>query len=356
MRNEHLLVMRFSAMGDVAMLVPVVHSLAMQYPDLRITVLSRRFAKAFFDGLAPNVGFMEADLGKEYKGLRGLNALYRRLKAKHFTAIADMHDVLRTQYLRTRFSLDRYKVAHINKHRAGKKRLLSTTHRQLVQQPTAFENYADVLTRLGYLVELKFQSIFPSQGGNLRQVSIAELREKKSFHKWIGIAPFAAHDTKEYPLEKMEAVVASLCHQYANARILLFGAGRRERECFKQWCEKYPKCLAVSTQAASLFEELVVMSHLDVMVSMDSANTHLASIVDVPVVGVWGSTHPFAGFMGWGQHPDTQVQLDNMPCRPCSVYGNKMCRRGDLACLTGISPEEVLGKVELVLNHKCKHS
>lgn len=352
-RNEHLLVMRFSAMGDVAMLVPVVYSVAMQYPDLRITVLSRGFAKAFFDGLAPNVGFMEADLGKEYRGLRGLNALYRRLKAKHFTAIADMHDVLRTQYLRTRFSIDRYKVFHIDKHRSGKKRMIATSNRQLVQQPTAFENYADVLARLGYPVDLNFKSLFSPQGGNLRQVSLPELKEKKSFHKWIGIAPFAAHDTKEYPLEQMEAVVANLCQLYTNARLLLFGAGRRERECFERWCEKYPKCLAVSTHAASLYEELVVMSHLDVMVSMDSANTHLASIVDVPVVGIWGSTHPFAGFMGWRQNLDTQVQLD-MACRPCSIYGNKMCRRGDLACLAGIKPEQVLEKVEMVLNHKNK--
>ena len=68
-------------MGDVAMMVPVVSSLAHQYPHLRITVLSRPFARTFFDGLAPNVGFMGADLKNEYRGLKGLNALYRRLVA-----------------------------------------------------------------------------------------------------------------------------------------------------------------------------------------------------------------------------------------------------------------------------------
>lgn len=345
--------MRFSAMGDVAMLVPVVYSLAMQYPDLRITVLSRKFAKAFFDNLAPNVGFMEADLANEYHGVRGLNSLYRRLKAKHFTAIADMHGVLRTQYLRMRFSFDRFKVAHIDKHRAGKRRLLSTTHRRLVQQPTAFQNYADVLARLGFPVTLNFTSIFPPGGGSLRQAGIPELLEKKSFQQWVGIAPFAAHENKELPVETMEEVVAALCHAHPNARILLFGAGEREHAVFQRWCGKCPKCLNVSAVAGGLRNELVVMSHLDVMVSMDSANAHLASLVDVPVVCLWGSTHPYAGFMGWRQGDDTQVQVD-LPCRPCSVYGNKPCARGDKACMSGITSQQVVEKVELVLNHKNK--
>ena len=48
MKKEHILVIRFSAMGDVAMAVPVVYSVAMKYPDVRITVLSRGYARPFF--------------------------------------------------------------------------------------------------------------------------------------------------------------------------------------------------------------------------------------------------------------------------------------------------------------------
>ena len=158
--------MRFSALGDVAMLVPVVSSLARQYPDLRITVLSRPFARAFFEELAPNVGFMGADLKGEYHGVSGLNALYRRLMAKNFTAIADMHNILRSSYLRMRFNLDRYRVEHINKHRQERRRLTSQSGRCLEPLPTSFDNYADVLARLGYPVRLDFQSVFPPAGGN----------------------------------------------------------------------------------------------------------------------------------------------------------------------------------------------
>ena len=78
MKTEHILIIRFSAMGDMAMTVPIVEALAKQYPHVRITVLSKPFAKVFFEELAPNVGFMGADIKGEYKGVKGLNALYRR--------------------------------------------------------------------------------------------------------------------------------------------------------------------------------------------------------------------------------------------------------------------------------------
>ena len=350
-KTEHLLIVRFSALGDVAMLAPVVSALATQYPQLRITVLSRGFARPFFDGLAHNVGFMEADLERDCKGIRGLNALYRRLKAKHFTAVADMHGVLRTHYLRLRFRMDRFRVAHIDKHRAGKRQLVRPRNKRLVQQPTSFQNYADVLARLGYPVRLEFRSIFPPQGGNLRLLAPDHLHEKKPFEKWIGVAPFAAHRGKVLEPEKTEAVVRTLLQKHPNGRVFLFGGGREERATFARWCADMPRCFAAADLLHGLSEELILMSHLDVMVSMDSANQHLASLVGTPVVSVWGATHPYAGFLGWGQTTANVVQTE-LACRPCSIYGNKPCMRGDWACLAAITPDMVVRRVEYVLDHR----
>ena len=340
---EHILIIRFSALGDVAMLVPVVRSLAHQYPDVRITVLSRGFARPFFVGLSKNIAFIEADLRNDYRGLQGLNRLYRELKEKDFTAVADMHGVLRSNYLRMRFNLSGYKVAHIDKHRAGKRRLVAQSGKVLIQQPTTFQNYADVLERLGYPVKLEFRSIFPEGGGNLSLLP-STIGEKKQGEKWIGIAPFAAHEGKIYPLERMEEVVKGLVEKDAAIRLFFFGAGAQEKEVLDRWCTAYPRCVNASSQAAGLFQELIVMSHLDVMVSMDSANMHFASLVDTSVVSVWGATHPYAGFMGWGQSLDNAVQKE-LECRPCSIYGNKSCHRHDMACMNTISPDDIINKV-----------
>lgn len=345
--KDHLLIIRFSALGDIAMAVPVVASLARQYPDLRITVLSRPFARVLFEGLAPNVGFMGADIKKEYAGLRGMNALYRRLVAKNITAVADFHNILRSNYLRLRFNLGHYHVAHINKHRRGKHRLTRNSDKVMEQQPTSFHNYLEVLARLGYTVEPTFTSIFPPEGGHLRLLPHV-IGEKKKFQQWIGIAPFAAHKGKIYPEQNMEKVIVQLIQRHPSCRIFLFGGGGNEKVVIDGWAEKYKNCINASAVVGGLKNELILMSHLDVMISMDSANMHLASLTATPVVSIWGATHPFAGFMGWHQNPDNAIGL-NLPCRPCSVYGNKPCLRGDYACLKNISPEMVLEKVAKLL-------
>ena len=147
----------------------------------------------------------------------------------------------------------------------------------------------------------------------------------------------------------MEQVFDTLGKVHPNARFFLFGAGGDERRILKKWCSTYPRCVCVSEVLHDLSEELILMSHLDVMVSMDSANSHLASLVNVPVVSIWGATHPYAGFMAWGQSEENAVQVQ-LPCRPCSIYGNKTCYRGDLDCMNRITPEMVIQRVEAVLD------
>jgi len=346
-KKEHILVIRFSAMGDVAMMVPVVWSLAQQYPHTRITVLSRSFARPLFENLAPNVGFMEADLKREYHGIKGLNALYRRLAAKQFTAIADLHNVLRSEYLRLRFHIGHYRVAHIDKHRKGRRNLTSATKKKLTPLPTSFHNYVDVFKRLGYPIDINFKSIFPDEGGDLSLLP-TEMNAKQADETWIGIAPFAAHKGKIYPPHLMQKVIEQLLQQHPKTRIFLFGRGPQEDELFPQWCQQMPACCQVAQRVDTLQQELILMSHLNVMLSMDSANMHLASLTGIPVVSIWGATHPYAGFLGWGQSMDNVIQTD-LECRPCSIYGQKPCMRNDYACLYNIKPETIVTKINTLL-------
>lgn len=350
MKKEHILVIRFSAMGDVAMAVPVVYSVATQYPDVRITVLSRGYARPFFEDLAPNVHFMEADVKHEYHGMKGLNALYRRLAAKQFTKVADLHNVLRSDYLRLRFNMGHYRVEHINKHRRQRRALVSSHHKVREPLSTPFQNYADVLARLGYPVKLEFRSLFPPEGGNLNLLP-AIVGPKKSFEHWIGIAPTAAHPGKRYPTDRTRYIIEQLLEHHPRARVFLFGRGSVEDKLFTEWCNAFPQCVYVSRHLENIHQELILMSHLDVMFSMDSSNMHMASLTATPVVSVWGATHPYAGFMGWNQPEENAIQAD-LDCRPCSIYGNRPCRRGDLACMNLIKPERIIERIEQIINPK----
>jgi ADP-heptose:LPS heptosyltransferase len=247
-----------------------------------------------------------------------------------------------------RFNIGRYRVEHINKHRRQRRALVSYKNKVRVQLPTPFENYADVLAKLGYPIHLEFRSIFPPEGGNLNMLP-AIIGPKKNFQHWIGIAPTAAHLGKCYPAPLMRQVVEQLLHKHPQARIFLFGRGRMEDELFSEWCNSMPQCVYVSQHLENMHQELILMSHLDVMVSMDSANMHLASLTATPVVSVWGATHPYAGFVGWNQPKENIIQAD-LDCRPCSIYGKRPCRRGDLACMNSIKPEQIIERVEQIIS------
>lgn len=342
-----ILVIRFSAIGDVAMTIPVIHSFATQYPQHEITILSRMAMKPLFLNMPANVTFFDSDLSGVHKGFKGVSKLFRQLQKEKFDYVADFHNVLRSKYLRLRFDLKGVKVAHIHKGRRDKEKLVRRHNKVFKNLKSSFQRYADVLQRLGFPLEMNFQSIYGDGKGDY---SIIEpIIGEKGSAKWIGIAPFAKHSGKIYPIELQEQVVAHFA-QRPDVRVFLFGGGQKEEAVFDEWTAKYPNLTSLIGKV-NMNTELILMSYLNVMLSMDSANMHLASLVNTPVVSVWGATHPYAGFMGWNQSSENAVQVD-LSCRPCSVYGQKPCWRGDYACMYQILPEYIIRKVESVIDMK----
>ena len=340
-----LLVIRFSALGDIAMTVPVIDAVARTWPQTDITVLSRPFVGPLFARMPANVHFRGVDLAA-YKGLGGLYRLYRELRREGaYEAVADLHDVLRTRVLRLLFRLGGLRTAHIDKGRKERRALVRPEHKIRKQLPTSFQRYADVFRKLGLPTEPRFHSIYGSGKG--APCLFAGIAGKPDGTDWIGFAPFAAHRGKQLPDDTARSLIQLLAGR-PGTRLFLFG-GKADAPTLEPWAAGLPAVTVVAGRL-KLEQELALMSHLKLMVSMDSANMHLASLAGTPVVSIWGATHPLAGFMGWNQRTEWAVQADSLPCRPCSIFGNKPCLRGDYACLTGLKAEDILCKTNLILN------
>lgn len=340
-----LLVTRLSAFGDVAMTVPVICSLARQYRQLEITVLSKPFVAPLFAEMPDNVRFEGVDV-EQYRGFGGMLRLFLKLKKQKYDAVADLHNVLRSKTLRLMFSLCGVRTAHIDKGRKEKKALVRPQNKIMRPLVSSFSRYEEVFGKLGYPVKTDFKSIYGAGKGDISLFrSVVGAPDGKH---WIGIAPFAAHKGKKLPEATVAALVEELSALHPDWRIFLFGAGEAERKSLEGWAVGKPNVQSLAGKL-KLNQELALMSHLDVMVSMDSANMHLASLTGTPVVSVWGATHPYAGFMGWGQSTDNAVQTE-LPCRPCSIFGNKPCLRKDYACLTGITTRHIIDKIEKLID------
>lgn len=142
-----ILVIRLSAMGDVAMSVPVVGALRKQYPEAQIVVLTPAFLQPFFRGIEA-LEFVSPDFTGRHKGLKGVLKLSSELG--RFDMVADLHDVIRTKMLRRILRLRGAKVAYIDKGREEKKALVALENKKLVQLKTTVERYREVFLALGF--------------------------------------------------------------------------------------------------------------------------------------------------------------------------------------------------------------
>lgn len=340
---SNILVIRFSAFGDVAMTLPALYSVAKAHPNHTFYMLTSKSFVGLFANQLPNIKPIGVDL-KQYKGVGGLMQLAKKIRTNYkIDAVADLHDVLRSQVLRTYFMLQGKRVAYIRKERAKKKAVIK--HKApLAPLKHSIDRYRDVFSKLGLEAEMSFTSYFENQPRSLDPLNSLSFDTSKTN---IGIAPFAMHAEKMYPIEKMMEVVKAMS-QRDNTHVYLFGGGSKEKEKLEEWGAKYANVTSVVGKL-TLQNELLLISYLSALVSMDSANMHLASLVNTPVVSIWGATHPYLGFYGFNQSSRNAVQMADLDCRPCSVFGNVPCWRGDHACMNGIAPQTVIDRIETVL-------
>lgn len=335
-----ILVIRLSALGDVAISVPLVKALAEQYPEHEFLMVSKGMMAGLFDGCPSNVRFKAAEVNARHKGPLGIYRLYREIGAKNVDVICDMHAVIRTRLFCFFFKLHRIPVFSIDKERTKRRNLTRRKNKVFKQLKTSFERYREVFARAG--LSLNYFDFWPKMTPSSAHLPAAEAVYGAKQTKWLGFAPFARHEGKIYPLEHAEKVLA---HFAADPRItvFLFGGGNEEVLHMNEWKEKYPSLVLPGCK--NLQEEVQLMSCLDLMFAMDSANMHLGSLAHTPVISIWGATHSYAGFYGLFQLERNMIQVD-LPCRPCSVFGNKPCFRGDYACMNQIEPQTIIHRIQ----------
>jgi len=337
---QHIAVIRLSAMGDVAMTVPVIRAFVQQNPGVKITVVSRPFFQPFFDEI-PNVNFFAVDVKGKHKGFFGLVKLYSDLKKLNIDAVADLHNVLRSKIVRTYFALSGKKVARTDKGRADKKALTRAENKIFQPVKSMVERHVETFKKLDFFVDLS-NPIFPEKA--ILSNDIFKISGEKENFKWIGIAPFAQYDSKVYPLDLMQKVIDDLAKR-SNYKIFLFGGGKKETEQLNILASGKENTIVVAGKL-SFEQELQLISNLDIMLSMDSGNAHIAAMLGVNVITLWGATHPYAGFKPFNQPMDNCLisNREQYPLLPTSVYGNKKVEGYENAMRT-ISVEKVVEKI-----------
>lgn len=346
----NLLVMRFSAMGDVALLTPVLVSIASTYPNVQITLATRGNYSPFFYNI-PNVHVIGYNL-KKYKGLSGIWKLYKEISVfGPYDKIIDLHASLRSKIFGFFFKIRRIPVFTIVKGRRDKRKQTRRKNKVLTKLPHTVDRYMKVFEQAGLPAKIRKAAWI--------NVDLESKIYAKDFFKsiglmrknklWIGFAPFAGHKLKEWPIYKSEKLIELILKEF-DAVLFLIGS-TDEMTLIERTIDvdELENCYIMSGGNFGLRGELGIMEKLDLVIGMDSSNLHIASLMNKPVIGLYGTTHPCSGFGPFMQEELGVLQIDNLSCRPCSIYGNTTCYRKDFACMELIDPVDVIQRIKLVL-------
>ena len=373
-KKSTTLILRFSSLGDVAMTIPVLRCVSQKYPDDKFIIVTNEQFSPLFDEFE-NLEVFAVDFKKSYKGFFGLLKLFRNLLKIRPSKIVDLHSVIRTKIISVLFKLSGYQIASLDKNRRGRKLLTRKKNKIFKPLKSVQLLYQDTFNKIGFSIDLMRDHSFP----RLPKLSWAntyfEFRRcdyREDF--WIGIAPFAKHKNKVYPFDLMQNLVKSLSKKtfmydgdaYTKFTLFLIGHGDSEVKLLDQLKGKdeYTFNIDGITPFPSRDEfvdyhdrepnkndifrnELELISNLNLMISMDSANGHIAANYDVPVITLWGHTHPYAGFTTFNYDSKNQFTVDRekFPMIPTSIYGNKNTNGYDDAMRT-IKFDEIVKRVD----------
>ena len=343
---RNVLVMRLSALGDVAMTIPVLYPVCRANPGTRFIMLTKKWPASMFQDRPDNLMVVGCDFKADYKGVMGLLKLASQLRKQYaIDAVADLHNVVRTRILGLFLRLHGIPVVHLDKQRARRRALVS--HRSDIPVTPTIDRYWAVFTELGLDAPADFTRLY--DGAEVPASPMVP--DKEPGQRWIAVSPFSAHEGKVYPLQLMEQVVKQLSAR-DNYRIFLMGGGKDEKIALRKMARGNSHVISMAEVKHGFPDEYALLARCDLMLTMDSANMHLASLMGLKAITIWGATAPQCGFQGYGQTSADDIQLD-MPCRPCSIYGERDCKFDDYRCLSNISPEQVVRRVVETVGDYC---
>lgn len=350
--NQHLrnvLVMRLSVLGNVAMTIPVLYPVCKANPDTRFIMLTKMWPASMFHDRPANLKVVDFDVKGSHSGLIGLLKLAAQLhKLYDIDAVADLHNVSGTWIIDAYMKLKGARIARLDREKPKRRALVS--HRTNEPLTPIHDRYRNVFTQLGFEAPDDFTHLYDGRDWPTSPL----VPDKEEGQRWIAISPFSSHKHKTYPLEQMEQVIAELSKR-EYYWLFLMGGGKQEKIALRSIARKYKRVVSMAEVKHKFIDEYALLGKCDLMLTMESANMHLASLVDLQAMTVWGPTSPACGYLGYNQVIEDDIQLD-MDCRPCSITGDKACKYGDYRCLKNIKPEYIVQRVVQAVENNARNN
>ncbi len=334
--EEHarILVVQTAFLGDVVLITPLLRALREKYESAHLAFMGNPAGCAALQRLSCLDEIIVYDKRRSEKGMAALRHKVLQLREKKFDMAICAHRSVRSAVLLKMAGIPR-RIGFSNSafpwlyhERAPREPAKHEVERNLALLGPLGGPLPDFDPKLELNVPSTTRTLVSENGGRPR----------------IGVCPGSNWTTKRWPPQKFGQVVRSL-HEDNGADIYLQGS-EDDAEAVAQVEEEAGIELHDLT-GISLEELIAVLAKMDLVITNDSAPTHIASALQVPVVVIFGPTTPRQGFAPWLNRSRT-VEV-GLPCRPCGEHGARRCPEGHFKCMELIEPDEVVAAARSLL-------
>lgn len=341
-RVGRILIVRFSAIGDIILTLPVVDALRERFPEARIDYLT---SKEYLELLGKHPGLKRIWSFDRAQGFPELRRLARRLRQERYDLLVDLHYSLRSIYIR--LFTGAFMTRSYRKLTFSRLLLRFARVNRLRNAPRVLDRYFTAVADFGLQPQGRRPRLHLSDRA-LEGAAQALLRAGVGPGRpLLVIAPGASHPTKRWPPPSFAAAAAALAAP-GETIALLGGSGDREvaAEVGRGLARAGLTALDLTDRLA-LAESAAVIGRARLVLTNDSGLMHVADALDRPLVAMFGPTSRELGFYPVGEKARV-VELP-LPCRPCSLHGSDLCPQNHHRCLRELPVEAVIRAAEEAL-------
>jgi heptosyltransferase-2 len=328
--KEKILVLHTSFLGDAILALPFIQELKRLHPDSEIDVVSSERGFDVFKNSPVVESVFLLDKRGEHKSLRSTIRFAKTFADQGYAKLYSLHRSFRSSMfsfftgIKDSYSFANSSVSFVYKHRIPHAYQEHEVKRLLHFLP---QQYSEDEWRIRPLI-------------NADETVFTKDFAKRFFdtEKIIAIAPGTVWETKRYPEASFKALIQMVNH--AGYRVILIG-GISEKE----FCRRLLMSDVILNLAgrSNIPETIALLGKCALLISNDSAPTHMGTAANIPVLTIYCSTVPEYGFYPYLRGSD-YIELQNLSCKPCGIHGYTRCPLKHFKCGNDLPPKNVFEK------------
>ncbi|MFN4882199.1 MAG: glycosyltransferase family 9 protein [Bacteroidota bacterium] len=309
-----VLIIRFSSIGDIVLTTPVIRCLKKQLPNCELHYVTK---KSFYGLLRYN-----PYLDKIHVLDDSLDALINQLRQERFDYIIDLHNNLRSFWIRWNLDATSYTFKKLN----IRKWLTVNLKWNVMPKKHVVDRYLQTCAPLRITNDGRGLDYFIHQS---EQVPLQDL-PLSHLHGYVALVLGATYYTKRIPLQKAQEICAGL-----KCPIILIG-GREEKGMGDELAREFPLSVYNACGLYSINQSASLIERAKHVITADTGMMHIAAACQKDISILWGNTIPAFG-MGVYYPKDAKARATDfgvsLSCRPCSKLGHHDCPKKHFNCM-----------------------